>query len=59
VCFKNLPIEFDSHGRARLRADWNVPAPRSPRTDGAIEQLAAGAHLRDFDVDPVTRVAGS
>ena len=59
MCFKNLPIEFDSHGRARLRADWNVPAPRSPRTDGAIEQLAAGAHLRDFDVDPVTRVAGS
>lgn len=59
MCFKNLPIEFDVHGRAHLRdATWGEPF--TPRTRAhVLEQLARGAHLRDFDIDPVTRVAGA
>jgi hydrogenase large subunit len=59
MCFKNLPIEFDAHGRALLRDDrWGQPL--RPRTQGsALEQLARGAHLHHFDIDPVTRVAGA
>jgi hydrogenase large subunit len=59
MCFKNLPIEFDAHGRARLRDDtWAQPSQVRP-PDHVIEQLASGAHLRTFDIDPVTRVAGA
>lgn len=59
MCFKNLPIEFDAHGRARLRSDeWTVP-PGSRQREEPLEQLARGAHLREFDIDPVTRVAGA
>lgn len=59
MCFKNLPIEFDAHGHARLRDDtWAQPSTPRPPED-TLEQLARGAHLRDFDIDPVTRVAGA
>jgi hydrogenase large subunit len=60
VCFKNLPIEFDAQGHGRLREDWRVapPAAADPRS-AALERLAAGAGLREFDIDPVTRVAGA
>jgi hydrogenase large subunit len=59
MCFKNLPIEFDVHGQARLRDDqW--PEPHTPRQSAeAPEALARGAQVRDFDIDPVTRVAGA
>jgi hydrogenase large subunit len=59
MCFKNLPIEFDVHGRPHLRegesADSFTPRPREKE----LEALARGDHLRDFDIDPVTRVAGA
>ncbi|MDX1523301.1 MAG: nickel-dependent hydrogenase large subunit, partial [Anaerolineae bacterium] len=59
MCFKNLPIEFDRHGQASLRADAAeeafVPRPR----ERELEALARGDQLRDFDIDPVTRVAGA
>jgi hydrogenase large subunit len=59
MCFKNLPIEFDAHGHARLRDDtWAQDSTPRPPQD-TLEQLARGAHLRDFDIDPVTRVAGA
>src|SRR5262249_35205149 len=80
MCFKNLPIEFDAHGRPRLLdAAWGEGLrPRSGHTDDPIstptqsrqpftprprpvasEPLASGAHLRDFDIDPVSCVAGA
>lgn len=59
MCFKNLPIEFDAHGRAYLHGGaWAEPG--KPRADArALEQLAQGVHLRNFDIDPITRVAGA
>lgn len=61
MCFKNLPIEFDAHGRARLTDDWQTPAPlpTGPDRDRALEELVRGAHLREFNIDPVTRIAGA
>jgi hydrogenase large subunit len=59
MCFKNLPIEFDAHGRARLRDDqWGEPLDARPSA-AAPEPLARSAQVRDFDIDPVTRVAGA
>jgi hypothetical protein len=41
MCFKNLPIEFDAHGRAQLRADtWAQPSTPRP-LDDTLAQLAA------------------
>ena len=68
MCFKNLPIEFDAHGRARLRDDGQAepfravagngePAARDPQS--AVQEAIRNSHLRNFDIDPVTRVAGA
>ena len=68
MCFKNLPIEFDDQGRARLLEA--IPDPysqREVRTDapaqldrGKIEELLAkNRHIESKDFDPVTRVAGA
>src|SRR5688572_16784831 len=59
MCFKNLPIRFDAHGRASLGEAWDVPPPPGGDRDVALDALARGAHLRPFDIDPVTRVAGA
>src|SRR5688500_13954531 len=61
MCFKDLPIEFDAHGRPRLTEGWQTDLSLAPGrdVDRVAEALARGAHLRDFDVDPVTRVAGA
>jgi hydrogenase large subunit len=99
MCFKNLPIEFDERGRARLSAGIapaeafsreRAPAPpaqlsregpgaeaeapegqgpqqRQPAPAGpAVSQTAGGhgspeadGHLKEFNIDPVTRVAGA
>jgi hydrogenase large subunit len=59
MCFKNLPIEFDGHGNAYLTSEeWTKPA-RSALEGEALAQLARIAHTRNFDIDPITRVAGS
>src|SRR5574341_2413828 len=60
MCFKNLPIEFDAHGQPRLRDD----APgfdMTPRREHAslVEAITRAASVRDFSIDPVTRVAGA
>ncbi len=59
MCFRNLPIEFDEHGRAVLRAGWRDEDPAGAESDPVAAAVARGARLRDFDVDPVTRVAGA
>ena len=61
MCFRELPIEFDGHGRARLRDDappapFEIPEQERVRR---LEEVVRSAHVRDFDIDPVTRVAGA
>ena len=67
MCFKNLPIEFDASGQARLRDGvtdpYSVKAAEPKgyvrRTEGPGAQLAAPPRLRDPNIDPMTRVAGA
>src|SRR5947209_8683021 len=67
MCFKNLPIEFDESGKAHLRdgvADpysVTVAEPKGyvRRKEGPGAQLAAPPRLRDWNIDPMTRVAGA
>ncbi len=67
MCFKNLPIEFDANGKAQLRegvADPYSLTPAQPkhyvrRKGGPGAQLGAPPRLRDWSIDPVTRVAGA
>jgi hydrogenase large subunit len=61
MCFENLPIEFDAHGRARLRDDGGAEpfTPRGRDRGRTLEELARGAHLRNFDIDPLIPVAGA
>ncbi|MBI4504727.1 MAG: nickel-dependent hydrogenase large subunit, partial [Chloroflexi bacterium] len=65
MCFKNLPIEFDEQGRARLRE--GVPDPYTYRPAATLEErqqrieelLARNGHIKEISIDPVTRVAGA
>jgi hydrogenase large subunit len=70
VCFKNLPVEFDESGRARLRGD--VPDPYAlslarpevamtdeERTARIHELMRRNGHVKDLNMDPVTRIAGA
>nr|MDQ3305360.1 cytochrome C [Actinomycetota bacterium] len=67
MCFKNLPIEFDANGKASLREGAGDPygytaTPNKGyvrRQEGPGAQLAAPPKLRDWSIDPVTRVAGA
>jgi hydrogenase large subunit len=67
MCFKNLPIEFDASGKATLKEGMGDPyavAPAKPkgyvrRQEGPGAQLAAPPRLRDWNIDPMTRVAGA
>ncbi len=67
MCFKNLPIEFDASGKATLRegvADpWAVNTVARKgyvrRRPGPGAQLAAPPRLREWSIDPMTRVAGA
>jgi hydrogenase large subunit len=67
MCFKNLPIEFDASGKAQLRAGVENPYavssnPRKGyvrRRSGPGAQLAAPPRLREWSIDPMTRVAGA
>jgi hydrogenase large subunit len=67
MCFKNLPIEFDADGKAYLREGVGDPYAvtvaepkeyvRAKGGPGAM--LAAPPRLRDWNIDPMTRVAGA
>lgn len=69
MCFKNLPIEFDAHGKPFLRpevADPYGPTSRAPQgtptqltSERLQELLARNGHIGPLDFDPVTRVAGA
>jgi hydrogenase large subunit len=70
VCFKNLPVEFDEHGNATLRG--GIPDPYSvtitkpdvDKTDAEREEqirrlMARNGHIKNMNMDPVTRIAGA
>ena len=70
MCFKNLPVEFDEGGVATLRG--GIPDPYSvkvSRPDVAVtdadreaqirDLMARQGHIKDVNMDPVTRVAGA
>ena len=67
MCFKNLPIEFDASGKATLRegvADpWALSGVKRQgyvrRRSGPGAQLEAPPRLREWSIDPMTRVAGA
>jgi hydrogenase large subunit len=67
MCFKNLPVEFDANGKASLKAGYGDPyalATAEPkeyvrRQQGPGAMLASPPKLRDWNIDPVTRVAGA
>ena len=63
MCFKNLPIEFDAHGNARLKAGAadpysyeQGPLQIEPDRDRIGELLEDYDSVRSVDVDRVTRV---
>jgi hydrogenase large subunit len=62
MCFQNLPIEFDAAGRARLKGGVADPYAYQARPidRSRIEELVArNGHIKDVNIDPVTRVAGA
>lgn len=62
MCFENIPIEFDENGRAYLREDVANPYSYQKREidRSRIEELLArNGHIKDVNIDPVTRVAGA
>ncbi len=70
MCFKTLPVEFDERGQATLRDgipnpyDVTVAKPDVGLTEdertARIERLVArNGHIKDLNMDPVTRVAGA
>ncbi len=68
MCFKNLPIDFDEQGNARLleaipdpydQTEVRTEAPRQLDRGKIEELLARNGHLKNVDFDPVTRVAGA
>jgi hydrogenase large subunit len=62
VCFQNLPIEFDQQGRPRLREGVEDPYAYQAREidrSGVEELLRRNGHIKDVNIDPVTRVAGA
>src|ERR687887_853209 len=70
MCFKNLPVEFDESGRAYLKGGIPDPysvttvRPEVAMTDEEREEqikrlMARNGHIRELNMDPVTRVAGA
>ncbi len=69
MCFKNLPIEFDQNGKARLISGGADPYAvtvaesrdfvRDARNRKSGGAMAAPPRLREWNIDPVTRVAGA
>ena len=64
MCFKNLPIEFDAQGNARLIAGvadpYKYESVSLEERDLKLKEIARkNGQTRDVDFDPVTRVAGA
>lgn len=68
MCFRNLPIEVDVHGRAYLREDGRTD-PFTLRgdkrelialeRDRALDELVKRNNVHGFELAPVSRVAGT
>ncbi|MEX2659532.1 MAG: nickel-dependent hydrogenase large subunit [Acidimicrobiales bacterium] len=63
MCFKNLPIQIGEDGKASLVEGASNPfafaeVGARPRISGG-SVMAAPPKLRDWNIDPVTRVAGA
>ncbi|HMB30159.1 MAG TPA: cytochrome C, partial [Blastocatellia bacterium] len=67
-----MPIEFDAHGHAYLREDgegdpFSTAAGSAPSSRGAdwrdredaLEEIVRNMRAREFNIDPITRVAGA
>jgi hydrogenase large subunit len=66
MCFKNLPIEFDEQGRAHMREGVanpysldKRPKPFTKRPTPVGGAVAAPPKVREWMIDPMTRVAGA
>ncbi|MBA2640806.1 MAG: nickel-dependent hydrogenase large subunit [Nocardioidaceae bacterium] len=70
MCFKTLPVEFDGDGNATLRGgipnpyDVSVARPdvdlnETERRDRIERLVARNGHIKDLNMDPVTRIAGA
>jgi hydrogenase large subunit len=61
MCFHNLPIDFDGAGRPHLKGGERPFAYEAKPIDRSrIDELVRrNAHVRDVNIDPVTRVAGA
>ncbi len=70
MCFKNLPVVVDDQGKAHLKG--GIPDPYSvtvtkpdagqsdaEREAGIQRLMARNGHIRQVNMDPVTRVAGA
>ncbi len=70
MCFKTLPVQFDERGNATLRGgipnpyDVTVAKPdvgmtETERRDRIEHLVACNGHIKDLNMDPVTRIAGA
>jgi hydrogenase large subunit len=70
MCFKNLPVEFDASGKATLKGgipdpySVDVSRPEMTMTEEERQEqiqrlMANNGHIKDLNMDPVTRVAGA
>ncbi len=70
MCFKTLPVEFDEGGNATLRGgipnpyDVTVAKPdldldETERREKIERLVARNGHIKDLNMDPVTRIAGA
>ena len=62
MCFQNLPVEFDQQGRPRLKggvADPYAYQPQEIDRSRIEDLLRRNGHIKDVNLDPVTRVAGA
>jgi hydrogenase large subunit len=62
MCFQNLPIEFDDNGVPHLKEGVANPYAYERREidrSKVEELLARNGHIKDVNIDPVTRVAGA
>ena len=70
MCFKTLPVQFDANGNATLRS--GIPNPydvaiakphvgmsEEERTERIKRLVARNGHIKDLNMDPVTRIAGA
>jgi len=68
MCFKNLPVEFDENGKAHLKEGFAEAYDTQRTRPGGVatldhakvrDLLERNGHVKEFNIDPVTRVAGA